>query len=343
MLQTKVKFITIPQDFSLSNAIDFCNQLWKLDDYKKYTFDFNSMGRIEPFTMAYVANEIKRFRKTKSDRIFTALNHERHTYAAHMGFFKAFGLQYGNEPGEASGSSTYIPLTIIHIEDIQQQTKKSDEQVGDIIEKKAAEISVLLLQQESGDLFDTLTFSLREVMRNVVEHSESSFIEYCGQYWPTYNLVEVAILDEGIGVQKTLQENPHLSVNSDRDALYLALFPGVSGKMFPGVNKRANDIWQNSGFGLYMTSRLCRIGGDFFLTSGKAGLLLGNEGKTDFRTSYIGTALRLRIGTENISDLSSKLGEFRKEGFAYAKKYNGKHAIEPSVASTMLARDFKEA
>lgn len=180
--------------------------------------------------MAYVANEMKRFRQSKAAVRFTALNYKDHTYAAHMGFFQAFGLTHGNTPGQASGSSTYIPLTLLNVAAIQQEAAQRSVNPGDIIEEKASQIAQLLIRQPEGNLVDTLTFSIREIMRNVVEHSGSEFIEYCGQYWPSQNMVEVAILDVGHGVRFGLRNNPYLNIASDRDALHLALLPGISGK-----------------------------------------------------------------------------------------------------------------
>lgn len=291
--------------------------------------------------MAYVANEMKRFRESKADVRFTALNYKDHTYAAHMGFFQAFGLTHGNTPGQASGSSTYIPLTLLNVAGIQQEAAQRFVNPGDIIEEKASQIAQLLVRQPEGNLVDTLTFSIREIMRNVVEHSGSEFIEYCGQYWPSQNLVEVAILDVGQGVRYGLRNNPFLNIACDRDALHLALLPGISGKMYRGVKKRPNDAWQNSGFGLYMTSRICRAGDSFFIASDGAGLLLDHTGKHDRVTSYRGTALRLRFNTQTLTNYDEMLARFRREGFAAAKQFSGDQAVEPSIASTMLARDFQ--
>ena len=291
--------------------------------------------------MAYVANEMKRFRQSKAAVLFTALNYKDHTYAAHMGFFQAFGLTHGNTPGQASGSSTYIPLTLLNVAAIQQEAAQRSVNPGDIIEEKASQIAQLLIRQPEGNLVDTLTFSIREIMRNVVEHSGSEFIEYCGQYWPSQNMVEVAILDVGHGVRFGLRNNPYLNIASDRDALHLALLPGISGKMYRGVKKRPNDAWQNSGFGLYMTSRICRAGGSFFIASDGAGLLLDHTGKHDRLTSYQGTALRLRFKTQTLTNYDEMLARFRREGFAAAKQFSGDQAVEPSIASTMLARDFQ--
>ncbi|GGD51889.1 hypothetical protein [Lacimicrobium alkaliphilum] len=337
MLQVK-----IPQNLSLTNALNFCNRLWDLEHSDEYEFDFANLGRVEPFTMAYVANELKRFRKTKPKSKFTALNHKNKSYAAHMGFFRAFGLKFGNEPGEAAGSSTYLPLTILNVADLEQEAADSYDHVGNVIEAKSEQIAKILTRQESGDLVDTLTFSIREILRNVVEHSESEIIEYCAQYWPTKKLVELAVLDTGNGIMHGLSTNPYLNINNERDALHLAMLPGVSGKMYKGVKKRKHDEWQNSGFGLYMTSRICRNGGDFFIASNDKSIFLDRTSKNDLECKYKGTALRLRIDTSNIYSYSEMLAQYRNEGYEAAKKFSGKDAIEPSIASTMLARDFQE-
>jgi hypothetical protein len=333
--------IKVPQNLSLNKSLNFCNRLWELGEANHYEFNFKNLGLVEPFTMAYVANELKRFRKTKPGCKFTAANYQDNSYAAHMGFFKAFGLDYGNSPGEASGSSTYIPLTIIEVNELQDEAAIMLSHVGDIIEDKTAEIAKLLTRQEDGDLVDTLTFSIREIMRNVVEHSQSDIIEYCAQYWPSKHLVEVAILDTGRGIRAGLSNNPFLNINSERDALHLALLPGVSGKMYKGVKKRENDHWQNSGFGLYMTSRICRNGRDFFIVSNDKSLYLTSDRKEEKECNYHGTALRLRIDTNSITTYKKMLERYRNEGYDSAKQFSKNNAIEPSIASTMLTRDFK--
>lgn len=333
--------VKIPQNLSLKNALNFCNRLWDLEHSDEYIFDFVNLWGVEPFTMAYVANELKRFRETKPKSQFKALNHENKSYAAHMGFFRAFGLKFGNKLGEAAGSSTYLPLTILNVAELQKEAADSYEHVGNIIEAKSKRIAKILTREDEGDLVDTLTFSIREILRNVVEHSGSEIIEYCAQYWPTKNLVEFAVLDTGNGIMQGLSTNPYLNINNERDALHLAMLPGVSGKMYKGVRKRKNDDWQNSGFGLYMTSRICRNGGDFFIVSNDKSIFLDKTSKQDLECKYQGTALRLRIDTSQMSSYNEMLAQYRREGYAAAQKFAGKDAIEPSVASTMLARDFQ--
>jgi hypothetical protein len=335
--------IHVPRILNLENSLNFCCDLWKIPEANEYEFNFSALSTVEPFTMAFVANEIKRYRDSKQAVRFFATNHENKTYPAHMGFFKAFGLEFGKEPGEASGSSTYIPLTILKVEDIVNQALQEYEEPGAIIERHAEKIAKILTRCDRGDLVDALTFSIREVMRNIVEHSGSSFIEYCAQYWPTKNLVEVAILDGGNGIKYGLSPNPYLEIQTERDALHMAMLPGVSGKMYKGVKRQSNNVWQNSGYGLYMTSRICRNGGDFFIVSNDACLLLSSDSKEDLKVNSKGTSLRLRIDTTKIENYSGMLSKFRREGAAVAKELSGFDAIEPSVASTMLMRDFQSA
>lgn len=333
--------IKVPCKLSLEHALNFCNNLWELDHSDEYNFDFKHLNFIEPFTMAYVANEIKRFRKTKPNSKFTVSNHEDKSYAAHMGFFKAFGLNYGKEPGEAAGNSRYLPLTKLSIDELQNEAYEAYDDIGNIIESKSRNIAELLTQETNGELVDVLTYSIREIFRNVVEHSGSEVIEYCGQYWPTKKLVELAVLDTGTGIMKGLSSNPYLDIKSENDALNLALLPGISGKMYKGVKKKKNDVWQNSGFGLYMTSRICRDGGDFFIVSNDSSLFLDSASKNKLKCNYKGVALRLRINISNVSTCSDMLNKYRTEGYDIAKK-NGQAIIEPSVASMMLAKDFSK-
>lgn len=335
--------IRLPRNLDLLHAIEFCNGLWNQPIVEKFIFNFVNLKNIEPFSMAYVATEIKRFRDSRHETSFEAMNHENHDYAAHMGFFRAFGLRHGNAPGEANGSTTYLPLTILNIEDLRQEAIEAYEHVGQTIENRSNSFAKMLTRQEESDLVDTLTFSFREIMRNVIEHSESTILEYCAQYWPTKHKVEIVVLDSGIGVKNSLSKNPYLNINNDREAIQLALMPSISGKMYKGVTKNKKNIWQNSGFGLYMTNRICRNGGSFFICSGESGLLLQKGSKKDIPTNFKGTAIRMVINTQSVTQLSKSLEKYRDVGYRMARAISDNGSlVEASVASMMLSKDFDD-
>ena len=147
------------------------------------------------------------------------------------------------------------------------------------------------------------------------------------------------MLDRGIGIQAGLSTNPYLTIASDQEALNLALMPGISGKTYKGAKQNLHDVWANSGYGLYMTSRLCREGGSFFIASGNIGLYLSENKKRYLKTPFEGTALRLTLNTNRLSSLSSMLSRYREE--ACKLDNTGNNIMSASLASTMLTRDFR--
>lgn len=265
--------------------------------------------------------------------------HENHSYAAHFGFFRSFGLQHGNAPEEAPGSSRYVPISELDVNEIHQEAFDSFQEVGDVIEDKAAELAGILTRHQEGELLDTLTYSIREIMRNVVEHSGSEKIHFCAQYWPQRHEVEVGIVDDGIGVHEALIGNPTFEGLTETEALQMALMPGISGNPLAG---RGNDQWNNSGYGLYMTSHICRNGGGFLLCSGGGGIELDQDGKRNFETDFRGTAIRLFIDTANLNALRERLLQFAEQGREAAAQIAGANINVASTASQMLTRDFRQ-
>ncbi len=322
----------------MESAVEFAQEICNLPPADTYTFDFGAVGRIEPFALLFLSSELQRCRAKYQASIFQVQGHEHCTYAAHMGFFKAFGLDHGKLPGEAKGSSRYIPVTIFECEQMRKDAAENFEVVGAFIERKAQEMAFVLSQQDSGDLFETLAYSIREIVRNVVEHSDAYQFGFCAQYWPNYHSVELAILDRGIGIKQGLSSNPNLKIEDDHQALNLALMPGISGNFYKGKRVNPHDIWANSGYGLYMTSRLCKEGGSFFIASGKIGLFLSEKKIRHLETPFEGTAIKMTLDTSRISALDKSLSRFRQE----AKDITGntEYAMTASKASLMLVRDF---
>jgi len=327
--------IKVPKRLTLETTVKFANLICELPDSNRYTFDFDKVGRIEPFALLFLSSELQRCRSKHSDSDFVAANYEACTYSAHMGFFKAFGLDHGKEPGEAKGSSTYLPITIFNVNNILKKAAANFEEAGYFIERQAEEMSSILTRDETGDLFDTLTYSIREIIRNVIEHSQSNQFGFCAQYWPSYESVQLSIIDRGVGIKSGLSQNPKLKVEDNHSALNLALMPGISGKAYKGSRNKMKGVWANSGFGLYMTSRLCREGGSFFIASGDIGLYLSEKKRKYLNTPFEGTVLRLALKTNRLASLNSRLSKYREEA-----QISG-HKITASMASSMLSKDFR--
>lgn len=330
--------ITLPHSLEPIDLAEFATMLKDLPEDDEYMFDFRGNRRFPPFSMLILASMLRRFKDSRPEARRRSMNHENHRYAAHFGFFHSFGLEHGNKPGEALGNSRYIPIQDIVVAELQEMACDRFLAVGDVIEERAAKLACILTQEEGGELHDTLTYSIREIMRNVVEHSEAKTIHICAQYWPKYGQVEVGIVDDGIGVYDALTSNPAHAELNEKEALELALMPGISGNPLAG---KGHGEWNNSGYGLYMTNRICRNGGHFLICSGGHGIELSQNGKQDFETDFRGTAIRLFIKTTSLGALRGRLDEFADEGRAAAKELKGANDNRASTASQMLRRDFQ--
>ncbi len=330
--------ISLPARLDLNGAISFGNTLSTQTVETVALFDCGALTFVEPFGMLYAAQVIQQFRARTGCQI-APINHDRATsadYAAHMGFFQACGFPIGKKPGQAPGSTRYLPITFQSVAALRtSQTYRADVQrIGDTIASQ-------LLQKASGSLLTAVAYAIREVVRNVVEHSEADQFKYCAQYWPSQNEVEIAIIDAGIGLSASLRRNPFLSaLANDRDALKLALHPGSSSKAYQGTPKQ--EGLQNSGFGLYMLYRLCGLGGSFFLGSASAGLFhdARASGHQYHDLACQGTVLSLRINGERLKNFDNQWDTFVAEGNIEAEKVVGGTLAGGDRLSVMLRGEF---
>ena len=337
-----MKTITVPNRLNLARALEFGARLNQLPGGVDYNFDFSKLRFVGPLGLVYISSCIEDLCERCPDNEPNGEGFEQQSYAAHMGFFKIFDLDFGNSPGQAAGSNRYIPITILDGHQVRRDSAASGEAIGSIIEKESQRVAAVLCQEVDGDIHDTLAFAIREILRNAVEHSHSQTVRYCAQFYPTQDRVEVVILDKGRGIKESFVKNPFIQPDTHRNALNYALLPGVSGTAFKGskINSR-KDEWKNSGYGLYMTNKICRSGGDFFIASGNSGILLEQSKKSDFSISHAGTLLRLTIRPSRVANLNSRLLAFSEDGKIQAAKIKGT-VVTPSTASQMLTLDYRE-
>ncbi len=324
----------------LIGAIAANREVFSLPVSNVYTFDFGALEWVEPFGMLVFARQLRIFADLRKPARCRAINHEKHGYAAHMGFFRSFGLAFGHVPGEAPGSSRYVPITELKIEVIQREAGCSGQDEREVIEKRCAQLAAVLAQNESGAVQSTLSYSLREIFRNVLEHSRAESIWYAAQYWEGKNLVELSVLDQGVGMRKSLSRNPHLKMENDVDALRYALLPGISGVAYKGGPKLRKDEWVNSGYGLFMTSQLCARGGSFLICSGDAGLQMRGGETTTMDVGITGTALRMEIYLPEVRGLMESLEDLRKRGATIAGELRQTANLTASMSSRMLSKNF---
>ncbi|MEF2144850.1 MAG: hypothetical protein V3573_05340 [Desulfovibrionaceae bacterium] len=327
------KVINIPQKLIVTNVGQFVQSIAALDDADEYVFDFSATTWAEPFGMLYISNKINEFRKNKVGKKFYVSNYKHLTYPGHMGFFQSFGLDFGKHTGEARGNSHYLPITTMNLKPIQDMAERNEEYVGVQVQNIAHRLSCLLTQEANRKAVEVLSFSFREILRNVFEHSEATELDYCAQYWSN-GRVEISVLDTGVGIKKSLEKNVDLEIENDSHALDCCILPGVSG----GLNRnkyQAGSVWENSGFGLYMANRLCSYGGSFLMCSGDAGVIWTGEQKRKIPLGIDGTAIRLVMNVNKMDSVTSLIEKIVEDGEAIAAGISGKKVSASKVSKVI--------
>ncbi|UJP03186.1 MAG: hypothetical protein LZF85_01630 [Nitrosomonas sp.] len=340
-----MRTITLPSRLTPATLIPFSIEFNCIPESPENCLDFRNLGHVEPFGMLFLSALIRQFARKGRENFgrdfkLLAKNFSDNEYASWMGFFKSFGLNHGNEPGQAPGSGTYIPLTRLVVSRIRTEAREEYVHHGEIIEKESERISGVLTRYSNCQVAETLTYAIREIFRNVVEHGNASHIWYAAQYWPTKHRVEIAILDEGIGLFQSLKKNPRLNIHDNKQATFMALQPGISG-VPKEKRKRSDGDWVNSGYGLYMTSSLSQIGGSFYICSGDTAIELVSDESSFIDCRYDGVAIRMVLDTGRIRALSEVLDELRKKGEGIAARLgNLDTELTASKMSRMLIKNI---
>lgn len=339
-MQNKI-IIKVPKRLDFATTIKFGRQIDELPLDSKFIFDFDEMNFVGPFGFVMIAARVRDLALRMPQGSVSVKNYQQHSYHAHMGFFRAFGVDFGDAPGEATGSGNYLPITVVNVRDIQGEAVQSGYAIGEVVDQEARRLANVLASRSKGELVDVFTYCLCEIIRNVAEHSNSKIVQFCAQYCPSQDRAEIVILDRGDGIAKTLRNNCSLGIEDERHALNLSLLPGISGKSHNGTKQTSKYGWHNSGYGLYMTSRMCRHGGSFFIGSHTSALALSAKTKTYFDFQFSGTVVRMVFRPSALGKIQEALARYNKEGMEIAKTIDGA-VVCASSASRMIASDFEE-
>ena len=334
--------ISIPKRLTLISGIyDLKLPQKEIPSKRKCVLDFSECEFGEPLPLLLLGlhfHELKR-RNPDVEFVCRSRNSDFRGYADHIGFFKYLGFNRGNPTNHAAGSRNYTPITLFNIKQLRSDAAEGP--VGELVDKEASKLAEIVTQKNDGALFDVIQYSFREILRNAVEHSQGSVAVVFGQYWPYHRKAEIVIYDNGVGIFETLLDNEYVEFSSNSEALKSALLPGISGV---GREERAqqDDRWGNSGFGLFVTSRLCSEAGLFRMISGNSTISLKCGVQTETNWSFDGTCVQLIIDTGSIGSKVDRIREIVEEGEDSRKELMDDFPIKASVASKFLSRDFEK-
>ena len=322
--------VEVPGATDVAGMALFARELRKIQPNEEIQLDFGEVRFTSPAWLAIIGGSLRQLKIDHPKVKRRALGYKHLSYAGHMGFFDYLGLNFGSPLGAALGSETYVPLTERFTGEVRRAAAEKMVPIGEHIHTEAERLAAVLTRTDSGTLQDTLAYTIREIIRNVVEHSEAHSYTFAAQYWPSRQEVEMVVSDQGIGLAQSLRQNPTLSIESDEDALTTAIQPGMSSKAWR--KSRHHNDWVNSGYGLFMTEGLCRLGGTFQLMSGDVVLDIRGAQRQLHPASWSGTVVVLRLDTGQLRALSASLQDLRNEGRRMERAAKG-HSIGPSRAS----------
>lgn len=288
-----------------TQTLAICKNLSELAPHNNESicFDFSEYRSNSPFSNLVLINALKHVRE-KFPYADLSVRPNNNTYLTFVGFYKGIGIDYGNQPGEAPGSTRYVPIT-----EIDTSSPLFYNNLNETVEKLAT------ILRYSPALEYMLKYVFQESIRNVHEHADTNRVLVAAQKWPSKNLLEIAIADAGCGIAKSLGAR---FSESPLDLLRLACQPGITA-LSNVAETRYNDTLTNSGYGLYIMKELALLcKGRFMICSGEHAIAYHHtsEGvkETVYATDYQGLALCLQFRTDKQINFYNEIQNISKRG-----------------------------
>ena len=263
--------IDIKQLLSIDDVIDRTNMMKAFATSDNLAFNFATLQYVKAVPAALFARELRLLiaeRQAKGLKTYSVGHDDDKSaalsYLAFIGFFDFIGLpDFGSKvrgAAEVAGRYPYLAITRYNYQRFKVAAEYDPYRTeSDYIEEESRKIAGLMKTTDVRNSF--FVYAVREILRNAYEHSGSADFYAMGQTWPDGGL-ELVVMDDGNGILSTLKKK-YPKLGSEKEAIYAAMRPGISGVDFTGENK-----YNNSGFGLYVLSEFARKYGSITIVSG---------------------------------------------------------------------------
>lgn len=275
--------------------------------------------------MLLLASAIRRLRTRDTGAQITLIGRDDkakqgHSYASRMGLWWMLGADAGPPSPSRHASGATIPITRIDYRSLFQECGGVDPIRGGAVSRAAASAATTLCGSDADTpLWNALEYALREMVRNAFEHGRTDSVWYTASTRPRKDDVQLAILDEGRGIRSSLEQDANYRFSTDAEAIERALEPGVSCKSgrtrTPEQDARLREQhpgqdpteWDNSGYGLTNTTKLCALAGQYSVVSGSASVSFIGASVTGV-AHHVGTALRFVIHPSRLPSALEEIG-----------------------------------
>jgi anti-sigma regulatory factor (Ser/Thr protein kinase) len=234
--------IVVPNSAFLENIGGFLRKM-ETRDQSRFEICFHERWiSVHPFVLSLIASAASEKRRNGVEVKGNVPAIQSMNYLTRMKLFDFLGIPPPREITEHESAGRFIPVT---------QIRDSDE-LHDFITEM-----IPLLHAEPAES-DPIKYVMSELVRNVLEHSDSpdgAFIS--AQYLKSSNRIAIGVADSGRGILGHMQQ--HHPVSSHREAILLALRPGIT-----GTTRRFGGTETNAGAGLFFTRNIAKASQNYF-------------------------------------------------------------------------------
>lgn len=246
------------------------------------------------------------------------------SYGETMGIFQKIGV---SDARFYESGPTYIAPNKVELNVLRERINREGtdieqyyEEISNNIVDKALGLLKVELSQKVKELF---IYVVREMIRNIFDHSDTTHYYYALQSYKNSACVEVVIADSGVGLKNTIPfdvEEVWYGQNTDEEAIRKSLIPGLSAL---SNHAYASEDYKNSGYGLALVKKIIqKSDGMFSIASGKKSLRATKNEEIFEDCDINGTVIRLRLKLNNLKDvkfeevIEEAEGEARDIGFS---------------------------
>lgn len=307
----------------------------------KFTFDFNNLKWIDPSGAVLLLETIANLNERDIFVDFIPLEDTSKaaiSYGINMGIFQKLGL---SEEVSREEGSTYLAPKKISRSDVQIFLKEKGHHIEYYFEYISEKISRKVLRYEKLNyddrLSDLFTYVIRELIRNIFDHSKSEYFYYGSQFIPKTSIVELVIADRGLGLKLTIPfdaEERWFNKDTTEHAIKKAFTPGITAA---SNHAYASVDYINSGYGLAMVKSLILASDGILSLATSDKTITFSVDDQEFKSCEVqGTIIRIRVDLEKLATVN-----FEKQLMLVEREAQSLDAAsKPSRRSKILKNHF---
>lgn len=253
----------------------------------EYIIDLKNLTDTKPLGVAILANELTYFKRNSKHISFAGIDTNPYpvTYLQAAGFFDVLGIQRENirSPKEHNIQVKLMNITRGYLHEIMDNSPRM------VLQEAIEDVSEAMTYKIFNKPNSHIAYCFREIIRNVFEHSGADSCTCFAQHKRASGTLEIAVADSGAGILSAISKKNKFITTTD-EAIEFAIKPGAS-----GADTSGTDEYSNSGFGLYVMSKIGEHFGKFTIATNDRIHYMGSTPTKKRPYHYHGTAVGLFV------------------------------------------------